>query len=246
MTPDESNTPDTYNSKPWHKSEEQLIAETPAGDQRVKINMPATIIPQTNEEQTNRNERPRRAGLRPRKPQNVIPSKFRQQAHTMFQIRENLHAYKETKTKVHHNSKAAKHDLENDPINHTLMTQYHVSKGLKIFGKEGTEAVMKELKQLHERSVLDPKDPNKLSEEEETVSLQNLMFLKKKRCGKIKGRGCADGRKQRIYTPKDNASVPTVTTEALMFLCIVNSMEKRDVATVDIPGAFMQAEMDDI
>ena len=36
------------------------------------------------------------------------------------------------------------------------------------------------------------------------------MFLKQKRCGKIKGRGYADGRKQRKYLTKDNRSAPTV------------------------------------
>eukprot|EP00957_Ditylum_brightwellii_P154101 11727848-Ditylum_brightwellii.AAC.1 len=48
MTPDEDDRPelDVYNSKPWHGNEEQLTAETPAGEKRVKINMPATIIPQ--------------------------------------------------------------------------------------------------------------------------------------------------------------------------------------------------------
>eukprot|EP00957_Ditylum_brightwellii_P165026 12564098-Ditylum_brightwellii.AAC.1 len=98
----------------------------------------------------------------------------------MFQIGENFPAYTEAQIGLHHNHKATQHSLENDPINHAIMTQYHVSKGLKIFGKKGTEAVMSELKQLHNRSVLDPKDPNKLSDEEKKVSLQYLMFLKKK------------------------------------------------------------------
>eukprot|EP00957_Ditylum_brightwellii_P131883 10057311-Ditylum_brightwellii.AAC.1 len=105
---------------------------------------------------------------------------------------------------------------------------------------------MSELKQLHDRSVLDPKDPNKLSNEEKKALLQYLMFLKKKRCGKIKRQGCADGRKQCTYTPTDYTSAPTVATEALMLSCIINAMEERDVATVDILGAFMQAEMDNV
>jgi Reverse transcriptase (RNA-dependent DNA polymerase) len=70
------------------------------------------------------------------------------------------------------------------------------------------------------------------------------MFLKKKRCGKIKGRGCADGRKQREYTSKEDASSPTVLIEAVMLSCVIDALKKRDVATVDIPGAFMQADMD--
>jgi hypothetical protein len=65
------------------------------------------------------------------------------------------------------------------------------------------------------------------------------MFLKKKRNGIIKGRGCADGRKQREYTSKEDASAPTVTIESVMLSCIIEAEEGRDVATVDIPSAFM-------
>jgi hypothetical protein len=72
------------------------------------------------------------------------------------------------------------------------------------------------------------------------------MFLKKKRNGIIKGRGCADGRKQRMYTAKEDASSPTVAIEAVMLSCVIDALECRHVATVDIPGAFMQADMDDI
>ena len=72
------------------------------------------------------------------------------------------------------------------------------------------------------------------------------MFLKKKRCGRIKGRGCADGRKQRSYINKEDASAPTVAIEALMLSCAIDAKEERDVATVDIPGAFLHADMDDL
>jgi Reverse transcriptase (RNA-dependent DNA polymerase) len=71
------------------------------------------------------------------------------------------------------------------------------------------------------------------------------MFLKRKRCGKIKGRGCADGRKQRLYTAKEEASLPTVAIESIMLSCSIDAAENRDVATLDIPGAFMHADMDD-
>ncbi len=72
------------------------------------------------------------------------------------------------------------------------------------------------------------------------------MFLKQKRTGVIKARGCADGRKQRPYTAKEDASSPTVAIESVMLSCLINAKENRDVATVDIPGAFMQADMEDI
>ena len=68
------------------------------------------------------------------------------------------------------------------------------------------------------------------------------MFLKMKRGGDIKGKGCADGRKQREYKSKDDTSSPTVSTEALVLSCMIYAMEGRDVATADIPGAFLQTE----
>ena len=71
------------------------------------------------------------------------------------------------------------------------------------------------------------------------------MFLKQKRTGQIKGRGCANGRKQRLHTPKDDASSPTVATESVLLSCVIDAKERRDVATVDIPGAFMQGDQDE-
>ena len=55
-------------------------------------------------------------------------------------------------------------------------------------------------------------------------------------------------RKQRLTTRKEDASAPTVSVEALivMLSCTINAKEGRDIATVDIPGAFMQADMDEI
>ena len=61
------------------------------------------------------------------------------------------------------------------------------------------------------------------------------MFLKKKRCGQIKGCGCTDGRKQRLCKGKGKTSSPTVSTEALFLSCMIDALERRDVATVDIP-----------
>ena len=121
--------------------------------------------------------------------------------------------------------------------------QYHVSKGLKIFGDPGIDAVMKELKQLHDLRVMSPCRPEELTREEVKRALPYLMFLKRKRCGKIKGRGCADGRSQREFISKDQASSPTVSLYALMLSCVIDAIQRRDVATVDIPGAFLQTPM---
>jgi hypothetical protein len=42
---------------------------------------------------------------------------------------------------------------------------------------------------------------------------------------------------------KEETSSPTVATEALILTCVIDAMEGRDVATCDIPGAFMQSDM---
>ncbi|KAG7345606.1 reverse transcriptase RNA-dependent DNA polymerase [Nitzschia inconspicua] len=72
------------------------------------------------------------------------------------------------------------------------------------------------------------------------------MFLKEKRCGTIKGRGCADGRKQRLYKSKEETSSPALSIEALLLSCVIEAYERRCVLTCDIPGAFMQADMDEL
>ena len=73
---------------------------------------------------------------------------------------------------------------------------------------------MSEMQQLHDRDVIEPKSANMLTNEEKKKALHYLMFLKKKRCSRIKGHGCADGWKQRIYkTKKEETSAPTVAID---------------------------------
>ena len=75
--------------------------------------------------------------------------------------------------------------------------------------------------------------------------LAYLMFLKIKRDEvTIKGRGCADGRKQRDWLSKEDTSSPTLSTEGLMLSCLIDAMEGREVATADITGAFLQTDYD--
>jgi hypothetical protein len=62
--------------------------------------------------------------------------------------------------KQQYGERHAKHDLRprrprdyghlHAMLEHTTMTQYTINKGLKVFGEAGTEAVLSELKQLHD------------------------------------------------------------------------------------------------
>ena len=104
---------------------------------------------------------------------------------------------------------------------------------------------MKELKQILYRKVMEGRKSGELTTAQKKAALKYLMFLKQKRCGKIKGRGCADGRKQRLYKNKEDTTSPTITTKALFLTCLVDSIENRYVATCDVPGAFMHSDIDE-
>jgi hypothetical protein len=119
-----------------------------------------------------------------------------------------------------------------------MAQQYHVNKGLKVFGERGREAVMKEMKQLDDLEVIQPQNWSELTAEQRQTALPYLMFLTEKRDESVKARGCADGSKQEM--DKENTSAPIISTDALFITLVIDAMEGRDVATVDTPGAFLQ------
>jgi hypothetical protein len=121
--------------------------------------------------------------------------------------------------------------------------QMSMKKGLKMFGDAGVEGVQSEMQQLHECNVMKPVQARELTPEECREALAYLMFLKRKRCGKVKGRGCADGRKQRRYIDRADAASLTVATAAVFLMAVIDALESRKV--VNIPGAFMQVDLDD-
>ena len=122
--------------------------------------------------------------------------------------------------------------------------QMSMKQGVRLFGDAGVAAVKTEVVQLHEREVIRAIQKSSLTPGQIREALGYLMFLKRKRNGKIKGRGCADGRKQRAYIAKEDATSPTVSTDAVFITAIIDAMEGRCVTVVDIPGAFMQVMMD--
>jgi hypothetical protein len=71
------------------------------------------------------------------------------------------------------------------------------------------------------------------------------MFLKKKRDGTIKGRAFADGRKQQETAVAGAATSPTVFLESVLINATTDAYEERDVVIVDVPGAFLRANMDE-
>jgi hypothetical protein len=128
---------------------------------------------------------------------------------------------------------------------HHAMMQYSLKKGLKKFKEVGEEAVSKELLQLHMRDTFKPQNAEELSTNQNKGALESLMFLKEKRGGTIKGRTCAGGRKQRETAEPGAATSPTVSLESVLITSTIEAYEGREVAVVDIPGAYLSADMDE-
>jgi len=128
---------------------------------------------------------------------------------------------------------------------HVMLTQMNIKQGLLAFGEKGNEAVLKELRQLHDKKALLPLQRTNMTQEERSKALRYLMFLKEKRDGTIKAGRCADGRPQRQYKSKEEVSSPTVSLEAMVLSCAIDAKENWYVAVTDIPGAFLHADMED-
>ena len=84
-----------------------------------------------------------------------------------------------------------------------------------------------------------------LTDKEKKIALNLLVVIKQKRCGKIKGRVVADGRKQRKYAQKEDATSLSMKLESLLVSLVIDGKENRDVATADIVGGYLLAGMKD-
>jgi hypothetical protein len=102
----------------------------------------------------------------------------------------------------------------------TVMMQHAVKKELKLFRKAGTQAVTKELRELHGRIAMESRGLGEITGKAQHDALWHLMYLKEKQCGTTKGRGCANGRKQREHISKEETSSPTVAIESVAELLI--------------------------
>ena len=135
---------------------------------------------------------------------------------------------------------------DSEQIFNFLTEQMSAKRGLQQFGEAGADAIKKELEQLVYRKVMQGRSAGQLTTAQKKAALRYLMFLKQKRCGCIKGRGCADGRKQRLWKSKEETSSPTISVEALFITCLIDAKEGGDIATCDVPSAFMHADIDEV
>ena len=104
---------------------------------------------------------------------------------------------------------------------------------------------MKEIRNLVDNECFGELDYSSLTQEmKDNKALPILMFMVLKRNGLLKTRGVADGSVQRLYTNKEDVSSPTPDFYAFKYICAMIAKEGRDVATVDLPGFFLQTEQE--
>jgi hypothetical protein len=126
-----------------------------------------------------------------------------------------------------------------------VMTQMSAKAGIRKHGKAAEDALIAEFSQMEDLNVYEPISPSTLSREQKKGALRTINMIKEKRCSKLKGRTVADGQPLRMLYDKSETTSPTVATDALMLSIIINAHKGRDVATANIAGAYLKAQMDD-
>ena len=122
-------------------------------------------------------------------------------------------------------------------------------RGIKLFKERAIAAMYKNLNQLDKgampnKPVVLPQDSTKLARKEKREDLEAVNLIKEKRTGTIKGRTCTNESKQRSFLKYgEDFALPKISLEALFISLVIDTHEGRDIATFDIPGAYLRGEM---
>jgi hypothetical protein len=128
----------------------------------------------------------------------------------------------------------------NQSVAFSFMQQLLVKSSFREWEDDARAAGEKEVNQLHWRETFVPRRMSELTAEQRTKILQSHMFIGQKRTGETKARMVAGGNTQHGHVTKEESNSPTVSTEAVLLVSIVDAHEGRDVAVIDILNAFIQ------
>jgi len=124
------------------------------------------------------------------------------------------------------------------------------AKAIRLFGRQAMEAMAKEMLQLHDQGVFQPVKSKKLSFKQLKSIIRSKMFLKEKYLSsgefdKLKARLVAGGHMQdKTLYSKTSIASPTPTQQSVFSIASVAAAEHRKVVTADIPGAYLNADME--
>ena len=111
-----------------------------------------------------------------------------------------------------------------------IFNQMTANRGIQLFGEKVIAEILQEYRQLYNMDVFARVNTNELTRDQRHKAIRAIILIKEIRCGKIKGRTCADGSSQRSYIPMEEASSPTVSLEGLVTTMAIDAYEKRSVA----------------
>ena len=86
-------------------------------------------------------------------------------------------------------------------------------------------------------------DSTNLMKKQREKAVASLIFMKEKRTEDIKGRSCADRSNQWGKINKEDAASTMAVTESVLITEVVDEHGGCNVATFDIPGAYLHTEM---
>ena len=126
------------------------------------------------------------------------------------------------------------------------LTQMSFKKDLCKHGMDARKAMLKEFAQIKGKEVFSPIKASSLTPTKRRKALRTINLIKEKRDGVLKGHTCVDGRPQRLYIAKEDASSPTMFLDSLTTLLTIFAVEERHIATADVSGAYLHADMDEV
>ena len=104
--------------------------------------------------------------------------------------------------------------------------QYILQKGLKIFGKRGHDAAIKEMDQLHRQHCFTPCSIKEMTPEEHRKAMEALLLLTEKRNKTVKGRMVYNGKPSREWIGKEDSASPTAALESILITAVIDAKER--------------------
>jgi hypothetical protein len=127
--------------------------------------------------------------------------------------------------------------------------QYSTKAAVKKFGSKAYDAMFKEMSQIIDMKTIRPVELRSLTSRQRSKIIRSHMFFKEKfypngDFEKLKARFVAggDGQDRSMYS-ENQISSQTVSTSSVFVIAALAAREKRAVATVDFPGAYLNSDM---
>ena len=99
------------------------------------------------------------------------------------------------------------------------------------------------MQQLYDEVIFQLISIKKITKLERKIATKSLIVLKKKKDKTMKSTVCANGSTQQAYILRKEVTIPTVVSEAIIAIVVIDKKQKRDIIMLDIPYVYMQTEI---